>query len=115
MELISRFVQKSKELKSILEEKIIPEQRDSMVQRVEKLLFERQQILNSLRDLSTLDESIKLDLVTLEKEIETLMKNHKEKIKHDLKILQLKRQKENQYSNPYENLSIDGMFLDKKK
>lgn len=115
MDSISQFFQRSKELKSILEEKIIPEQRDSMIQRVEKLLFERQQILNSLTDPSTFDESIKLELVTLEKEIETLMKNHKEKIKHDLKILQLKKQKENQYTNPYENLSIDGMFLDKKK
>lgn len=116
MDQLFLFIRKTKELKSILIEKNPSQQREEMIQKVEGLLVERQEILTGLQDvLASLNEPTKLELVAYENELQALMEKHQKDIKQDLKTLQLKKQKENQYSNPYENMSIDGMFLDKKK
>lgn len=115
MDALVQFIKKTKELVSLLEEDFPVNQRDEQIQKMNQLLEDRQVILKEVPDLSSLPEHTKLELRNLEHKLQLLMKKQKEKIKQDLKTLQLKKQKGNQYSNPYENLAADGMFLDKKK
>lgn len=115
MEPLVTFIKKTKELKAHLESEWPADKRDEYIEKLNTLLHERQQSLQQMGDLSALNESSKTELVNLEKTIQALMKKHHESIKQDIKVLQLKKQKNQFYANPYENLSTDGTFLDKKK
>ncbi|MGG0720035.1 hypothetical protein ABE096_21010 [Robertmurraya massiliosenegalensis] len=119
MKELEQFIIVSRELKALLEEDFQNDQREKQMNKIDELLQLRQKWLKELSDLSQLasqlDEKTKLELVHQEKEIQTLMQKKKNVIKQDIKTLQLKKQKNDQYANPYENLAVDGMFLDKKK
>ncbi|HHY74141.1 MAG TPA: hypothetical protein GX497_13150 [Bacillus bacterium] len=116
MEQLVKFIQKTNQLASILEAGLPNEGREDYIQSIHDLLGEREQILKSLPDLSNkLDENVKQQLVNLEKNIYGIMLEQQNMIKKDLQVLQLKKKKNNEYAEPYENVSIDGMFLDKKK
>lgn len=115
MESLVLFIKKTKELLTLLEEEFPSDKRDEYISRMQGLLEERQQLLNNFPDLSSLREHTKLELMELEKRISVLMEQQKEDIKKDLRILQLKRKNNSQYSDHYGNFSIDGMYLDKKK
>lgn len=114
--ILVAFIKKTKELQIHLEKEFPEEEREGYIRTIERLLEERQGILTNLPDLSTvLDERNKAEMISLETKIQELMKKHQEKIKTDIKTLQLQKQKGSQYTEQYENFSIDGMFLDKKK
>ncbi|MDZ5471979.1 hypothetical protein SM124_09485 [Bacillus sp. 31A1R] len=114
-ELVS-FIQKTKELEAHLNKAFPIEGRETYIEEVFKLLEERQVILNQLPDLSkVLEERVKEDLIQLESRISTLLAEKMTFVKDDLRILQQRKNTNNQYENPYGNISADGMFLDKKK
>lgn len=115
MKELEQFILVSRELKGLLEEDFHNDQREKQINKIDELLLLRQSWIKELSALSHLDEKTKIELVHQEKEIQTLMQEKKNVIKQDIKTLQLKKQKNDQYSNPYENLAVDGMFLDKKK
>lgn len=115
MEVLKQYIETSKELKTLLEKEFSAEERDTHIQKTEELLNTRQLLLNQFPDLSALQESAKAAIVQLEKEVQALMEKQKEQIKKDIKTLQVKKQKNQQYADPYGDLSTDGMFLDKKK
>lgn len=115
MEILKQYLQTSMELKSILQEEITFTEQDHYLEKVEYLIAKRQSYLNGFPDLSSLEPSVKEEIIKLEREIKTLIDTKKTKIQNNLKILQVKKKKKNQYSNPYGDVSIDGMFLDKKK
>lgn len=117
MEELVQFIEKTKQLKRHLE-KEFPKNEDESKEYthiMNQLLEDRQQALNQFSTLKDLDEMMKRELIESENQIKLLMNNHSQKIKKDLRVLQMKKQKGNQYSNPYGNISADGMFLDKKK
>lgn len=114
--ILVAFIKKTKELQIHLEKEFPEEEREDYIGTIERLLEERQGILTDLPDLSTvLDERNKVEMISLETKIQELMKKHQEKIKTDIKTLQLQKKKGQNYSDPYSNVSADGMFLDKKK
>lgn len=116
MKALVGFIKKTKQLQTHLEKGFPEENREEYIEIIDRLLGERQQHLNELPDLSSvLDERNKQELVSLEGQIQELLKTYRGKIKDDLKTLQLQKRKGNQYSEPYGNFSVDGMFLDKKK
>lgn len=117
MEELVQFIEKTKQLKNHLE-KEFPNKEDESKKYIEimnQLLEDRQHILNQFTNLSDIDETLKKELIESEEKIKSLMGHHSKNIKQDIKTLQLKKQKGNQYSNPYNNISADGMFLDKKR
>lgn len=117
VEVLVQFINKTKQLKTHLEREYPKSEEESKEysQLMNQLLDERQHLLNQFTNLTSLDKGLKKEMLELEEQIKTLMNNHSMKIKQDIKLLQLKKQRGNQYSNPYENLAADGMFLDKKK
>ncbi|MED4350935.1 hypothetical protein P9265_01125 [Schinkia azotoformans] len=113
---LEEFINRTKKLASLLEKGLQSEGREVYIQSIQDLIDEREQLLKTLPDLSkVLDNNAKQDLINLEKKISGLMLEHRNTIKKDLQVLQLKKKKSNNYANPYENISADGMFLDKKK
>lgn len=116
MQELVAFIKKTKQLLALLEEGFPKENREQYIDSVNKLLDGREEILKVIPDLSNLlDEDVKQQLINLEKKIESLMGDYLGIIKKDLQVLQLQKKNMTHYSDPYENISADGMFLDKKK
>lgn len=117
MEILAQFVEKTKQLQSHLEQGLPTDEdkRDAYIQAIDELLEERQQLLINLPNLAELEAEMKQQLKDSESQLNRLMNNHSQQIKQDIKTLQLKKQKNDYYSNPYGNIAADGMFLDKRK
>lgn len=116
MSPIALFIKKTKELEGHLKKDLPKEDREPYIETIQRLLEERQELLSQLPDLSDmLEESTKQDMISLENTINTLLSKKMSIIKQDLRVLQLQKNQNNQYENPYGNISADGMFLDKKK
>ena len=115
MEHVIDFIKLTKKLADFLETNLPNEGREEYIQSIHDLLDEREILLKKLPDLSNvIDENVKGELIQLENKLKGLMIKHKSTIKKDLQVLQLKKKKTNNYSNPY-GVSADGMFLDKRK
>lgn len=115
MTAVEQFILISQKLMNLLETDIHDEQREKFLNEINDLLNQRKQLLSQFPPQPNMDERAKTELMELEQVIQSLMKNQKELIKRDIKTLQVKKRNNNQYANPYDNLSIDGMFLDRKK
>lgn len=117
VEILAQFVEKTKQLQSHLEQGLPTDEdkRDAYIQAIDELLEERQQLLINLPNLAELEAEMKQQLKDSESQLNRLMNNHSQQIKQDIKTLQLKKQKNDYYSNPYGNIAADGMFLDKRK
>ena len=115
METLVEFIKKTKELLAHLEVDFPVDDRESYLEKINQLLNEREQLLNHLPNLSDLKESTKEEMVHLETKMQSLLKNQQNVIKKDLQLLQLQKKKTSKYVDPYGDISLDGMFLDKKK
>lgn len=115
MNILAQYIKKTQQLKKHLEKDWAANERDANIKLMEQLLEERREYLQDFPDLSSLEDRHKKQLAQLETELQTLMNEKLNAIKQDIKTLYLKKNKGNQYNNPYENVSIDGTFLDKKK
>lgn len=117
MDILVSYIKKTKELLAHLE-KGIPKKEQDLDEYIEKInwfLEERKTMLLEMPDLKGLEEHTKQELVQMEKKLQLHMKKQMDSIKGEIKILQLKKQKNDYYANPYENVNFDGTFFDKKK
>lgn len=95
------------------------DQRDDFLEKIDILLDERGQILETLRvenyrfNKDNKVHKILLDLDTgIRKRLDLIM----QEIKDDMKQLKTIKQKEQQYLNPYSSVRVmDGKYYDKKK
>ncbi|PLS17898.1 hypothetical protein CVD28_09400 [Bacillus sp. M6-12] len=116
MEQLELFVKKTEQLLLLLEDEKSFADREQFISQVNQIIGERDDIINHLPSLATLiDNQVRQDILHKETRIKILISGYFDKIKNDLKKLQLQKRKNIAYSNPYGNLSADGMFLDKKK
>jgi flagellar protein FliT len=94
----------------------VSEERDSYIERVEGLLEQRQQLLPKVQSPFTEEEKqLGQEIVQMNEVINRQLKQRKEEVSIDIRKLKQKQQKTNKYANPYENLSFDGTFYDKRK
>ncbi len=92
------------------------EERDSYIERVEGLLEQRQQLLPQIQPpFSEEEQRLGQEIVRMNQVIDGQLKKRKEEVSVDIRKLKQKQQKTNKYANPYENLSFDGTFYDKRK
>ncbi|RKQ35571.1 flagellar protein FliT [Oceanobacillus halophilus] len=105
------------EMKNLLDKDIPSNQREDSINKVHELLHARAKCMEQLESPFTEEEKeIGKELVTLNKDIQTMMNKLSTELKSEMK--QVKRQKKtNQsYINPYRNVQVmDGMYMDKKK
>jgi flagellar protein FliT len=97
-------------------QEITIDKREEIISKVNDLLERRQKLLDGLPMWPNISEMDKTEMIVAEKRLKEKMASLQAKVKDDLKKQQLRKRRMNQYNDPYGgNLSIDGMFYDKKK
>ncbi|MEL3970968.1 flagellar protein FliT [Rossellomorea oryzaecorticis] len=105
----------TKQLKEAMDE-VSGGNRDSIIQKIEKLLTERQSLLGSIQPPLTEDEQVLgKQMMAWNQEIDRKLILLRTEIKRDMNGLTKKKTSAQKYTNPYENMQHDGMFYDKKK
>lgn len=114
-----QLLQLSAKLYQLLEDVPKGEEREAFLEEIDRLLEERGQVLEALRDENDqFDQENKVHgmLVELDKGIRERLDLVMQAVKKDMKNLQTSKQKEKQYINPYSSVRvIDGKYYDKKK
>jgi flagellar protein FliT len=109
---VSQFYERTEELISILES---ADERDGKISIVEALLDERESLMKEMVPPFSADEvEVGKKLVQLNIRLMQLLQSEKVLIQKDIKNLQTKKESNSKYVNPYENLSTDGVFYDKR-
>jgi flagellar protein FliT len=111
---VKKFYEATIELIQILQS---PQgERNEKITKVEELLDKREVLMKELVPPYTPEEmELGKQLVELNSRFEQLLKTEKVSIQKDIKNLQAKKESNTKYVNPYQNLSTDGMFYDKRK
>ena len=79
-------------------------------------LNQREELLKSIQPpFSQAEQELGKQLVELNQQVEQLLQKQKQEIQQDIKQLHIQKQSNQKYTNPYESLSIDGVFYDKRK
>jgi flagellar protein FliT len=91
------------------------EEREPYIERLNELLDQRQAIMNTLpATYSEEEQRIGQMILKMNETIEPLLLCQFEEIKHNLSLMKKRKEKNLQYANPYQTLSADGMYFDKK-
>ncbi|MGE7670061.1 flagellar protein FliT [Peribacillus sp. NPDC097077] len=103
------------ELLTVLQDQTIVE-RDERIDRIMQLLDQREELLSQIQPPFSAEElQLGRQSMRLNQQVDQLLLLQKQEIQRDIKELNQKKKTSNKYTNPYENLSTDGMFYDKKK
>lgn len=114
MEAIQNFYEATHQLIGLLKQEDF--ERDVQMEEIQALLDQREDLLKSIKPpFSQQEQELGKELVELNQQVEHLLQIKKHDIQHDLKQLQIQRESNHKYTNPYESLAIDGIFYDKRK
>lgn len=112
MGAVSQFYELTVELIRILSS---AEERDGKIAQVQSLLDQRESLMKEMVPPYTSDEvETGQKLIQLNSRLLQLLQTEKILIQKDIKDLQTKKESNTKYVNPYQNLSTDGMFYDKR-
>ncbi|WP_458353896.1 flagellar protein FliT [Peribacillus frigoritolerans] len=112
--VIRAFHDLTAELLAVLEDRTITE-RDVKIERVTKLLDQRDGLLSQIKPPFTGEEQqLGRAVLLLNQQVDHLLKLQKQEIQRDIQDINKKKKSSNKYTNPYESLSVDGMFYDKR-
>ena len=90
--------------------------RDSKIEKIEGMLQKREALMVEIKPpFSSEENELGKKIIELNKKLEGLMETEKVLIQKDIKDLNIKKQSNKKYTNPYQSLSTDGMFYDRKK
>jgi flagellar protein FliT len=91
------------------------ENREPYIERLNEFLEQRQVIMNKLPAVySEEEQQMGKMIVKVNETIDPLLTRQLEEIKHNLSLMKKKKEKNVRYANPYQTLSADGMYFDKK-
>lgn len=90
--------------------------RDEKINQVETALEKREQLLQRMAGpYSEEEKQLGQQLIQLNQKLTEILTMEKMLIQKDIKDLSVKKESNDKYVNPYQNISTDGMFYDKKK
>ncbi|WP_174728840.1 flagellar protein FliT [Mesobacillus harenae] len=113
MSAVREFHQLTTELIDLLQMKT---DRDEKILQVEALLEQREQaMVRIVPPYSDDEKALGKSLIDLNRQLTGLLSREKLLIQKDMKDLSNKKESNLKYTNPYENVSVDGMFYDKRK
>ncbi|MDP9738458.1 UNVERIFIED_ORG: flagellar protein FliT [Bacillus sp. B2I3] len=112
--VIRTFHDLTAELLAVLEDRTITE-RDVKIERVTKLIDRRDGLLSQIKPPFTGEEQrLGRAVLLLNQQVDHLLKLQKQEIQRDIQEMNKKKKSSNKYTNPYESLSVDGVFYDKR-
>jgi flagellar protein FliT len=90
--------------------------RDDKIARTDELLSQREAFMIEIVPPYTPEEvEAGKEINQMNMKLAQLLKAEKASVQKDIKDLQSKKESNKKYVNPYQNLSTDGMFYDKRK
>lgn len=108
--------QVTKQLYDLLDEPIPKEARDETIDMIRHLLGRRDELIEQLQPpYSDEEQELGMEIVMLNETIDQRLHGLKQQIYQDLKAMKQKKMANQNYLNPYQSLSVDGMFYDKKR
>jgi flagellar protein FliT len=114
--VVSGLFTVTKELHELLHQPISKEQRDETIEAIHRLLDERDSLIEKLQPpYSEEEQELGMKMVSLNEAIHVKLKHLKQQIQQDLMVIKQKKTANQNYMNPYQPLSIDGMFYDKRR
>ncbi|CAH0237460.1 hypothetical protein SRABI96_02839 [Peribacillus sp. Bi96] len=112
--MIQTFHDLTAELLAVLEDQAMAE-RDDKIERIIQLIDQRDELLSQIKPPFTGEEQqLGRATMLLNQQVDRLLMLQKQEIQRDIQEINKKKQSSNKYTNPYENLTIDGMFYDKR-
>lgn len=115
MTVVIKLHEKTEQLKSCLAQGMPSRHRDEYIERVQTLLDDRQKLFDQLPITYTKEEKkLGAEIISMNKEIDQQLKRQAKVLKDELEQFQRKKKRSQQYANPYAQISVDGMFFDKK-
>jgi flagellar protein FliT len=92
------------------------QERDEKILQIEELLAQRETLLKDMSGpYSDEEKELGKQILILNEKLDEYLKKEKVEIQIDINNLNKKKESNNKYANPYENVSTDGMFYDKRK
>lgn len=89
---------------------------DKKIEQVNILIDKRQSLLKEISPpFSEVEMEVGSMLIKMEKIINDLLSREKLRIQKDIKNLSITKESSQKYLNPYQSLSTDGIFYDKRK
>jgi flagellar protein FliT len=114
--VVAELFHVTKELYELLHQPAGKEQRDETIEALQRLLDERDLLIQKLQPpYSEEEQELGMQIVSLNEEIYEKLQELKRQIQFDLKSIKQKKIANRNYMNPYQPLSLDGMFYDKKR
>lgn len=111
---IQTFHDLTVELLAVLEDRTIAEREDK-IERFTQLIDQRDELLSQIKPPFTGEEQqLGRATMLLNEQVDRMLYLQKLEIKGDIQEINKKKKSSNKYTNPYESLSIDGMFYDKR-
>ncbi|MGG3494936.1 flagellar protein FliT [Peribacillus simplex] len=112
--IIQTFHDLTVELLAVLEDRTIAEREDK-IERFTQLIDQRDALLSQIKPPFTGEEQqLGRATMLLNEQVDRMLYLQKLEIKRDIQEINKKKKSSNKYTNPYESLSIDGMFYDKR-
>jgi flagellar protein FliT len=108
---LEKFYETTVKLVQILESH---SDRDKKITLVDQLLAERDVLLKDIKTPESDGAELAEKVVKLNQKLDQLLVRERTLIQKDLKDLKHRKEKSDQYQNPYASVSIDGMFYDKR-
>lgn len=91
------------------------EKRDAVIEKIEKVLDERDLLQSQITQPFTAEEDeFGTELIRLEKEVQTSLDHFTNEIRTNISQSQAKKENMNNYVNPYGKMSQDGAYFDSK-
>lgn len=116
MSTVQQLLDVSRQLHDHLNNGIEHVDRDEYIETISHLLDKRQSLIEQLPNEYTSEEKeIGKQIVSLNEKIDQRLQEKLRFLKNELETFQQNKRRREQYSNPYKNVSIDGMYFDKKK
>ncbi|PJN88115.1 MULTISPECIES: flagellar protein FliT [Bacillaceae] len=113
--MIQAFHDLTAELLAVLEDRMIAEREDK-IERITELIDRRDEVIAQIKPpFTAAEQQVGRRTMLLNQQVDSLLKLQKQEIQRDIQEINKKKNSSNKYMNPYESLSIDGMFYDKRK
>ncbi|WP_285767849.1 flagellar protein FliT [Peribacillus sp. SI8-4] len=112
--MLQAFHDLTNELLAVLEDRAI-EEREDKIGKIIELIDRRDEALAQIKPPFTdAEQQLGRRTMLLNQQVDSLLKLQKQEIQRDIQEINKKKKSSNKYMNPYESLSIDGMFYDKR-
>lgn len=112
---VKKLYELTKLLHDVVQREEPKEHREVQIEQITKLLNDRQNLLEQIKPPYNEEEKqVGTKIVKLNEAIDQQLDKLFYDIKMDIKQLRVQKVKTTKYSNPYESLTTDGIFFDKR-